>query len=196
MPTLLADPPQVLYLLLGGLLIGTGFLAAQRQDRRALIAFAGAFCLMMLLFGIDQAVESPREEAVRRTYTMAMAADAKNPDAFVEQLADRVTIASGNEPGKTLTREEVKTHPFWQTLRAFDVTINVKGFSRDDAKEINDSAVEIGFMGHGTPRGQNSIPVYVRFTYAKQSDGSFKLTTMRFFDPVNHKQGFPIPGFP
>jgi hypothetical protein len=196
MPTFLADPPQVLYLLLGALLVVTGFIAAQRQDRRALIAFAVAFFLMLLLFGIDRAVESPREEAVRRTYVMAMAADAKNPDAFAEQLADKVTIASGNETGKTLTRDEVKNHPFWQTLRAFDVGVTVKGFSRDDTKEVNESTVEIGFTGHGTPRGQNSIPVYVRATYSKQPDGSFKLTALRTFDPVNHTQGLPIPGFP
>jgi hypothetical protein len=127
---------------------------------------------------------------------MAMAADAKNPDAFAEQLADKVTLASGNDTGKTLTRDEVKNHPFWQALRAFDVGVTVKGFSRDDTKEVNENTVEVGFMGHGTPRGQNSIPVYVRATYSKQPDGSFKLTAMRFFDPVNHNQGFPIPGFP
>jgi hypothetical protein len=196
MPPFLSDPPQALYLVLGGLLVATGLLAAQRQDRRAAIPFAVAFLLMFLLFVIDKAVESPREEAVRRTYLLALAADAKNPDAFAEQLADRVTLASGNDGGKTFTRDEVKHHPFWNTLKGFNVQVSVKGFSRDDAKQIDENEVEIGFMGHGTPQGGHSIPVYARATYAKQPDGSYKLTVLRLYDPVNHNQGLTVPGFP
>jgi hypothetical protein len=200
MPTLLADPPQVLYLLLGGVLVVAGLVATQRQSRRALAAFAATFFLILALFLIDRVVETPREEAVRRTQVLAMAADAKNPgtfspDVFAEQLADRVTIASGNEPGKTLTRDEVKKHPFWHTLRANGVHVAAWGFSRDDAKQIDDGTVEIGFMGKGEV-GDKQIPAYVRATYARQPDGSFKLGALRTFDPINHKEGLAIPGFP
>lgn len=200
MPTFLSDPPQVLYLLLGGLLVITGLVAAQRQDRRSVIPFAGAFFLILVLFVIDRAVETPREEAVRRTQVLAMAADAQNagtfsPDVFGEQLADRVTVASGNETGKVLTRDEVKRHPFWNSLRGHSVHVAVWGFSRDDAKQINDNTVEIGFMGKGES-GSNQIPAYVRATYTKQPDGSFKLSALRTFDPINHREGLPIPGFP
>lgn len=200
MPTFLSDPPQVLYLVLGGLLVITGLVAAQRQDRRSVIPFAGAFFLILVLFVIDRAVETPREEAVRRTQVLAMAADAQNagtfsPDVFAEQLADRVTVASGNETGKALTRDEVKRHPFWNVLRGHSVHVAVWGFSRDDAKQINDNTVEIGFMGKGES-GSNQIPAYVRATYTKQPDGSFKLSALRTFDPINHREGLPIPGFP
>src|SRR5262245_20737769 len=118
MPEFLADPPQALYLVLGGLLVITGAIAAQKQDRRAAIPFGIAALLMMLLFLIDRFSESSRDEAVRRTHMMAMAADAKNPVAFVEHVTDKVTIAAGNEPGKTVTRDELKRSPFWGTLRS------------------------------------------------------------------------------
>src|SRR5262249_6071061 len=110
MPDIIADPPQILYMVLGGLLVITGAIAAQKQDRRAAIPFGIAALLMLLLFLIDRFSESPREEAVRRVHLMAMAADAKNPDALVEHVADKVTIAPGNDAGKVLTRDELKRH--------------------------------------------------------------------------------------
>lgn len=197
MPTFIADPPQIIYLLLGGLLIVTGLIAAQRQDRKSVTAFAIAFFLMLIVFLVDRFAESPREEAERRAYMMAQAADAKNLDAFVEHVADKVTIANGNEKGKTLTREEVKTHPFWNTLRQFNVHVAVWDFSRDEVKQIGTNAVEIGFFAKGEePGGGKQIPLYVRATFTKQSDGKYKLTTLRTFDPLDHEKGFPIPGFP
>jgi hypothetical protein len=196
MPPFLADPPQILYLVLGGLLVVTGAIAAQKQDRRAAIPFGVAALLMLLLFLIDRFSESPREEAVRRVYMMQMAADAKNPDALVAQVADRVTIAAGNESGKTLTREELKNHAFWGTLKAANVHVAVWGFSRDDVKEIDGNTVEIGFLGKGEIPGGQQIPVYLRATFTKQADGSRKLTALRTFDPIDHSKAFPIPMFP
>src|SRR5215471_18766209 len=128
MPEFLADPPQALYLVLGGLLVITGAIAAQKQDRRAAIPFGIAALLMLLLFLIDRFSESPREEAVRRTHMMAMAADVKNPDALVEHVADKVTLADGDGAGKPLTREELKHHSFWNMLRAQNVHVAVWDF--------------------------------------------------------------------
>jgi len=195
MPTFIADPPQIIYLLLGGLLIVTGLVAAQKQDRKSVTAFAIAFFLMLIVFLVDRFAESPREEAERRAYMMARAADAKNPDAFAEHVADKVTIANGNEKGKTITRDEVKSHPFWNLLRHSNVHVAVWDFSRDEAKIIGNT-VEIGFFSKGEEPGGKQIPFYARATFTKQSDGKYKLTTLRTFDPIDHEKGFPIPGFP
>jgi hypothetical protein len=194
MPTFLSDPPVWLYLLLGGALVITGCLAAQRQDRRTTTAFAIMFLLMMLVFLIDRTHESRREEAVRRTQVMAMAADAKNPDAFAEQLADSVLIQGAGE-GRTLTREEIKKSPVWATLRNFTVGVAVWDFAREDVRELDNGAVEIGFMGKGTPQGSQPIPVYLRATYARQADGSYKLTVLRTFEPIDRTKPMSIPGF-
>ena len=195
MPTFLTDPPQALYLVLGGLLVVTALVAAQRQDRRTAIPFAAAFFLMLAAFLIDKLNESPREEAVRRAMLMAAAADAMRPDAFAEQLAEQVTIRTGPSQSKTLTREELKKHPFWDTLRTFDVHVAVWGFDRENARQVDPNTVEIGFMGKGEAQGK-PFPVYVRATYSKQPDGSYKLSSMGTFDPMKHDEYVAIPNFP
>src|SRR5204863_60791 len=141
-------------------------------------AFGVAFLLMLVVFLIDRMNESPREEAVRRTQTLAMSADAKNPDVFAEQLADKVTIHTAEaSQGKALTRDEIRKHPFWGTLRGFEVAVRTADFAREDVKEIDENTIEIGFVGKGTPRTLNqTIPFYLRGTFTKQPDGSRKLT--------------------
>jgi hypothetical protein len=193
-PTFFSDPPVWLYLLLGGALVVTGCLAAQRQDRRTTAAFGIAFLLMALLFVIDRTNESPREEAVRRTHHMAMAADAKNPDAFAEHVAEAVLIR-GAGPGKTLTRSEVRANPLWGNLRAFEVSVTVWDFAREDVTQLDNGAIEIGFMGKGTPKGGQPIPLYLRGTFAKQPDGSYRLTELRTFEPLDRSKPLTIPGF-
>jgi hypothetical protein len=195
MPTLLSDPPQMVYLVLGGLIVITGLIAAQRQNRRAVLPFVAAFLLMFAVFLIDRLVESPREEAVRRSYMLQMAADARNREAFGEHLADKVTIEAGNGE-KTFTRDELKQHAFWHVLQTFNAQVVVKDFSREDAIEINENNVEIGFVGRVDPQGQQWPPVYVRATYSKQSDGSFKLTGLKVYEAVERNKKATIPGFP
>src|SRR4051812_1507010 len=102
MPTFIADPPMWVYVVLTLALVVTGAMAAQRQDKRAAIPFAVAFFLLLIVFVLDRLFESPREEAVRRSFLMATAADAKNPDAFAEHLADTFEFAYGNEPPKQI----------------------------------------------------------------------------------------------
>jgi hypothetical protein len=196
MPTFLIDPPQVVYLLLGGLLVITGAIAAQKQDRRATIAFAFAFLLMLLMFLIDKTSESPREEAVRRTQMMAHAADTKNPDAFIEHVADRVTIAPGNEPGKTVTRDELKKSGFWGMLRQLNAHVAVWDFSRENVKELDKDTIEISFLAKGEISGGNQVMIFAKATFTRQSDGSVKMSAFRSFHPTNHDEAFPIPNFP
>lgn len=196
MPTFLTDPPSSVYLVLGGLLIVTGLIAAQKQDRRAVVPFVVAFFLLFGLFILDRVLESPREEAERRSYLLAVAADAKNPEVFAEQIADQLVVYTAGGEAKTLTRQEVKEHRFWDALRNFEVRVAVWDFSRDDVKYPDDNTVEIGFMGKGEVRGGQTIPVYIRATYRRQPDGSFKLSALRTFEPLNRSQPYAIPQFP
>jgi hypothetical protein len=196
MPTFFSDPPQVVYLLLGGLLIITGAIAAQKQDRRAAVPFGVAFLLMLLVFLLDKTSESPREEAVRRTHMMAQAADAKNPDAFLAHVADTITIQTGQGQTKTITRDELKNSGFWGMLRQSDIHVAVWDFSRDDVKEIGSNVVEIGFLAKGELPGGNQQMIYMRATFTRQNDGSLKMSALRSFHPTNHDEPFPIPNFP
>jgi hypothetical protein len=195
MPTFLADPPQWIYYLLAAALVLTGAIAAQKQDRRAVIPFGIAFLLMMLVFLLDRFGESPREEAIRRTMTMGLAADAKNPDEFVKHVADKVEVQTGEGQTKTATREEMRKSHFWELLRQYKVQVTVDTFSREDVKEIDDNAVEIGFVAKGDTEGKR-IPVYCRATFRKQSDGSYKLTAFKSYEYIDRTKVFPIPNFP
>jgi hypothetical protein len=197
MPTFLSDPPQIVYLLLGGLLVVTGAIAAQYQDRRSALPFGIAFFLILLVFLLDRFSESPREEAVRRVNMMALAADAKNPDAFVAHVAEQVTIQTEQNKTKTVTRDELKKSQFWNVLRQFDVHVAVWDFSRDDVKDFGNGTVEIGFMAKGEVRTEGKpIMTYVRATFTRQNDGSMKMTAFRSYHPTNHDEVFPIPNFP
>lgn len=187
----IADPPQWVYLVLAGLLVVTGALAAQKQDRRRALAFGVAFLLMLAVFVLDKLLESPREEATRRVYMMQVAADAKNPDLFVEHVADKLEIQS-----RPTTREDLRKSGFWPLLKQFNVRVAVWGFSRDDVKVIDDNTVEIGFMAKGEIEGGKQLPVYCRGTFKKQPDGSFKMVTFKAVDPINRTNAVEIPNFP
>jgi hypothetical protein len=196
MPTFLSDPPPIVYILLGGLLVITGAIAAQKQDRRAAIPFGIAALLLLVVFLIDRLFESPREEAVRRVYLMQIAADTKNPDVFVEQVADKVNFQTAQGQTKTVTREELKNSGFWSMLRQLNIHVAVWDFSRNDVKDFGNGTIEIGFMAKGELPDHNQQMIYVRTTFTRQSDGSFKLTAFRSFHPTNHDEVFPIPNFP
>ena len=197
MPTFIADPSQGLYLVLAALLVITGAVAAQKQGRRATVAFGVAFLLVLLVFVIDKTNESPREEAVRRVHMLAASADAKNPDAFGEHVADKVTVYTAEaQQGKEFTRDELKKHPFWGALQAHKVTVSVADFSREDVTVIDGNTVEIGFLGKGTPQGLPTIPVYMRAAFAKQPDGSRKLTALKAYHHLERKNLASVPNFP
>lgn len=182
MPTLLSDPPQTLYLIIGGLVVVTAALAARRQDRKSFAVFGVALTLLLLVWLLDRGAESPREEAVRRVNEMVHAADAHNPEAFVAHIADTVEYKGADAP-RTLTREQVRNSPFWSQLRTFGVHVAAWDFSRDDVKEIDANTVEIGFLAKGEAQGRQ-FPVYVRATFARQVDGQFKLTRFATYDPM------------
>lgn len=190
----LIDPPQALYYVLAAALVVSGVIAAQKQDRRAATAFGGAFLLVAVVFLIDKLNKSPREQAVRRVFLMQMAVDAKTPDAFVEHCADKVTVHTAN--GKqVVTREQLRTGGFWAHLRFLDVKARVWDFAREDAKEIDENEIEIGFLGKGDASGK-PFPFYGRATFRRQNDGQFKLSEFKSFNPVNRNEPLALPHFP
>ncbi|AMV27063.1 hypothetical protein VT84_21860 [Gemmata sp. SH-PL17] len=195
MPSILSDPPPVLYLILAVALAVTGAIAAKRQDRKSAIPFGIAALLLLLVLLIDRLYDSPREEAVRRLTEMGAAANAKNPDTFVKQVADKVSVQTDTNQTKVATRDELKKSAFWGMLRQFQVAVTVSGFSRDDVKVIDDNTIELGFIAKAEAEGK-TVPVYMRATFGKQSDGSFKLTALKAFEFIDRTKVFSIPNFP
>ena len=194
MPTFLTDPAPAFYLILLAFAVVTGSIAARYQDRSGAIHFGIALALLLLVFGFDRGIESPREEAVRRVQAMAHAADSKNPDAFVEHLADTIEYRGGDKP-VTVKKDEVRTSPFWPMLRQFNIAVRVWDFSQDDVKQIDASTIEIGFSAKGEADGKPFL-LYIKATFRKQPDGQWKLTAFASFKFENHNEPLTIPGFP
>ncbi len=196
MPTFLSDPVPALYLVLIAFVVATGAVAGRYQDRRSLIRFGVALAALLALYLIDKSVESPREEATRRVQAMAEAANARNRDAFVEHVADKVEFVGGAQPA-TRTKAEVRSAHFWDILQQFDVRVAVWDFSRENVKQTDPNTVEIGFMGKGETRGEGKqFPVYIRATFTRQADGQFRLTRFGTYHPTNHDEPLGVPGFP
>ncbi|MFM8274333.1 MAG: hypothetical protein ACKODX_18655 [Gemmata sp.] len=196
MPTLISDPPQVVYLVLFAAVVATGAVAAQRQDRRSAMAFFAALGLLVLLFVLDRLLDSPREAAVKTSQAMAVAADTNKPDEFAKHVADKLVYHGEGAP-RTATGDEVKNSQFWQMLRQYNIHVAVWGFGRDDVRQIDGDTVELGFMAKGEVRGSmEQQQLYVRGTFKRQPDGTMKMTGFRTFDAIDHSKPFNIPGFP
>jgi len=191
---MLSDPPFALYLVLGAFVVIAGVIAASRQDRRSLRTLVIAVVVLVLVFVIDWLVVSPREGAVASAKAMAKAADARDPAAFIAEVADTVEFHDGGQP-KKVTREQLRTSGFWNMLTQYGVHVAVWDFSRENVREVDANTVEIGFMAKGeTPQGQ--YPLFIRATFTKQTDGQMKLTKFATFHPTNHAEPMPIPNFP
>ena len=191
MPTFLADPPQGLYLFLAAALIITGLVWLNRRNRKSLTAFLVVLGLTAVFLLVDRLFESPREEAVRRTQAMVQAADKVDPDSFVAQVADTVVYKAGSEEF-SFTRDQLRRHSFWHSLRQFHPHVAAWDFSRDDVKRADANSVEIGFLTKAEAEGK-PIPMYFRATFARQADGQFKLTRIASFDPMQRDKPFAIP---
>jgi hypothetical protein len=182
MPTFLSDPPQSVYAILAAAVLVAGLVWFNRRSRRSLAVFLGVLLFLAAVVLFDRLFESSREEAVRRVQAMVRAADAKDNEAFVTHLADKVE-SRGSGLALSLSREFLRQSPFWTLLRHNDAHVAAWDFSRADVTEIDANTVEIGFMAKGEGRGK-IFPVYFRAKFARQPDGQMKMTEFRSFDPV------------
>ncbi|WP_439620383.1 hypothetical protein [Gemmata sp.] len=196
MPTFLSDPPQTAYLLLFAAVLVSGAVWFNRRDnRRALAAFGSIAGVLAVLFLLDKLFESPREESVRAVQTMLRAANARDANAFVANIADTLEYHGESAP-VTVTREQVRGGGFWNVLRQLDVRVAAWDFARDDVREIDANTIEIGFLAKGEANGHQA-PLYLRATFARQPDGLMKLTKLATFDPMKRtNERKTIPFFP
>jgi hypothetical protein len=195
-PTFLSDPPQTAYLLLFAAALVSGAVWFNRRDnRRSLVVFGSIAAVLALLVLLDKLFESPREESVRAVQTMVRAADTRDANAFVANIADTLEYHGESAP-VTVTREQVRSGGFWNVLRQHTVHIAAWDFSRDDVREIDANTIEIGFLAKGEANGQQA-PLYFRATFARQPDGFMKLTKLATYDPMKRtNERKTIPFFP
>jgi len=191
MPTFLSDPPQTVYLVLIGVAVGTGVIAARRQDRKSLVPFAVALGVLLLVYLLDRVGESPREEATRKIYEMAEAATAADGDRFVEHVSKSFDYRGAD-------RERVRKSGAWNEIKSRHARVAVWGFGQDAFERISDAELEIGFYAKAqTPDGQ-AVLRYIKARFVKDPDGQYRVKTMKFFNPAENglKSDEPIDGFP
>jgi hypothetical protein len=193
MPTFLADPPQVVIVLLVAGLLVTGLIWLNRRGRKVAIAFLVLLALTCLVVLVDRLFESPREEAVRRVQAMVAAADHHDPDAFVAHVADTVEYKGESQTPAKFTRDQLRRHPFWNLLRQFNAHVAAWDFSRDDVTYPARQSVEVGFLAKGEADGK-PFPMYFRATFQRQADGQLKLVRLASFDAVTRNKPVSVPG--
>ena len=195
MPTFLADPPPTLYLLLAVAVIASGAVWAAGRKKNALRAFLAFAALLGGQALCDWLTQSPRESGVAAVKRMAAAADAKNPDRFLADVADTFEYTGEGAP-VTIRRDKLKESPFWALLKQYNISVRTWDFTQEDTRRLDDNTVEFGFLAKGEADGK-PYPLYLRATFGRQPDGSMQMTKLATFDPVKRtgeRKG--IPGFP
>lgn len=185
-----ADPPRSLYLILIIAAIVAAGVWARYQSRRTFLVMLGCLVPLTGLYLADFLLESPREEASRRVQAMAAAAMAGQPDEFIRNVSP-----SFNKNGRT--RNDLRDSRVWQIIRDYNARVSVWNFTRDDFEQLGPDTIRIGFMAKGEA-AQGFLMRYCHAEFTLESNGEWKLSTIRFYNPVEHgtRVEDPIPGFP
>ena len=179
MPTFLSDPSTALYAVLGVAVLITGVLAARRQKRSDLINFAIPAAVLLAVFLIDQAYESPREAVARTLKEMETASQGRKYDDLFKHVSDKFQYKSLDKKG---LREKagVAEGYFPEGIRIWNVT-------RPNFKQVDDSTIEQEFdvqpVGHPEGRYQ-CVGVF-----KKEADGQWRVVTFRLYQVVGGGEG-------
>jgi hypothetical protein len=205
MPTILSDPPFIVYLLLALGTIVSFAVWVNKRNRPSLIVFGCFLALLALVFLLDRLFESPREESKRRVEEMAKAIDERNKEAFLSHIADSFQYQGESGQAITITKETLRHSSMWSILNQYNVNHvaawdftreDFNDLSRDDFNDLNENTIVIGFLGKAEAGG-NQVPMYFRAKFTRQPDGQMKLTGLASYDPLkrtNERKG--IPNFP
>jgi hypothetical protein len=185
MPTALSDPSTTLYILLGTMAIIFGAIFANRQSRKSFIQFAIAGGCLLALYLIDKAVESPREESVRKVEEIARATQNNTVSSVMNHFSDEFKYGSTTKKDVANKLNTLRQRwSEWTGGEAWD-------FSRENYKQISENTLTIGFRGQA--RGFPIVSEkYVRATFKKESDNQWRMTQVEFFERNKGDQGSPV----
>ena len=184
MPTFLAEPSTALYAILGVVTLVLGITAARRQKRSDAINFGIAAAVLLAVFLIDRAVESPREAVVRKVQEMGQASRDKKHDDLFKHVSDAFKYKSLDKAGLRDKAKQAEAMGFGG-ISEYDL-------ARSGFKAVNDTTVEHGFRVK--THSQPEVHLFVVATFKKESDGEWRLTTFKLYDPVNVNDEKDVPG--
>jgi hypothetical protein len=175
MPTFLSDPSTPFYTLLGALVIILGLVALRRQKRSDLVNLGIGAVVVLAVFLIDRAVESPREEVEHVVNDMARAAEKSDYDAVFQNVSDSFSYKGKDKKVARQAAEMAKGY--------FPGGIRLWGVTRDRFKETGDSTAEQEFDAQfvdGPQTRHRCVGVF------KKENGVWKMTTFRLYPVVGN----------
>jgi ketosteroid isomerase-like protein len=184
MPTFLSDPSQSLYIILVAIAVVLAAVAVRRQRRSDLFNFLIVAIPLLALVLIDVAVESPREQVEKAIKEMGTATRAKKVDDVFKHISDSFKYKSLDKKGLQDKARQAEAIGFGG-ISEYDL-------ARSGFRAIDANTIEQGFrVKHN---GQPEAHFYVVGTFKKDTDGQWRLSTFKVFDPVNIKDEKDIPG--
>jgi hypothetical protein len=201
MPTWLSDPSDGFYLVLFVLVVVAVMLWARSRTRGSLIRAGLAIALLVLLFVFDRLLESPREEAVRKTQEMARAANEQFGKPPAQRTWDGVGANVSDQFDFHGAKKEDLLKAIAQAAATGDGEGDVTEFDRSRVEYQSGDRVMVPFVVRVFPRGSNFTAPQARFhvegVFARDPDGQYRLRGMRLYqDAGGGRQGAEVTTLP
>jgi hypothetical protein len=187
MPTFLADPSIALYAILGVITLVLGAVAARRQKRSDVINFGIAAAILLALFLIDRAFESPREAVARKLKEMEAASQANKYDELFKHVSDKFQY-KGMDKKALRDKANLATNYFPEGVRIWNV-------NRANFRPVDDTTIEQEFDVQ--PVNSPQFRHQCVGVFKKEADGEWRMTTFRLYPVVSEgaeRQEVSIPG--
>lgn len=186
MPTFLSDPSTATYAILAVMVFLLAVMAAQSRKKKQVSSFLLGAAALLALFLIDTFTESPREAVARKISEMNAAGKKKDYAGVLVHVSDSFSGAGMDKPklkalGDRANSFGIEGVAMWDATRAAH-------------NEIDATTVEQGFLVQAAGSRVESQR-YVVGTFKKESDGEWRLTGVKLYNPIQRTNG-PEEGVP
>jgi hypothetical protein len=171
MPTVLSDPSGTLYGVLGAVVVIFGAIAVRRQKRSDVINFAIPAILLLALFLIDLAFESPREQIEKVIKEMEAGTQNKKHEDVFKHVSESFKYKTLDKKGLQEKARLVESIPNWEGIKV--ASLERKGFVQKD-----DNTAEQQFEVHPVRLGTGEYRYDCVATFKKEG-GQWRLVGFR-----------------
>lgn len=185
----ITDPSTTVYTILIVAAVGGVVYWYRTQTKGPTRFMAVAVGLLAILFILDIAVESPRQQAVRRVKAMVAILNDQDPARLGEHVADDFQYRSVN-------KDQIVSSRLWRQAMETELRFAVWDFDRSAVQRPAKDRISIGFQAKVATGGYNAF-FFVRAEFVAEADGAWRLVGFKLFsDPLKKDQGqeFTPPG--
>jgi hypothetical protein len=174
MPTLVSDPTSTMYVVFGAMVVILGAMALRRRKKSDVITFAVGAVLLLALFLIDRANESPREQVSRKLAEMESSSQARKYDEVFKHISEDFKYKSLD---KKALREKAN-----QAQSYFPEGIRIWNVTRNSYKPMEGGTVEQEFDVQ--PVNNPQFRYQCVGVFKKDADGEWRMVTFRLYPVV------------